>query len=137
MTVAEPAKPALAPLSDRVTWLCRKAMAYLERRGNLLDELADLASVRAGGSDDPEALADALGDSQVFDVLLHRCGWFEQFLPRQMDEAEAGAAIDALIAETGAASVKDMGRVMALIKERHAGQLDMSKASQMVKAKLS
>ena len=61
----------------------------------------------------------------------------EDFLPKQMDDSEIGAAIDALVAETGAASVKDMGRVMALMKERHAGQLDMSKASQMVKAKLA
>jgi len=61
----------------------------------------------------------------------------EEFLPRQMSDAEIGAAIDALVAETGAASLKDMGRVMALIRERHAGQLDMSKASAAVKARLS
>jgi uncharacterized protein YqeY len=61
----------------------------------------------------------------------------EEFLPRQMSDEELGAAIDAIVAETGAASVKDMGRVMALVKERHAGQLDMSKASQAVKAKLA
>ena len=61
----------------------------------------------------------------------------ERFLPRQMDEAELAAALDAIVAETGAASVKDMGRVMAVLKERHAGQLDMSKASAAVKARLS
>lgn len=61
----------------------------------------------------------------------------EEFLPKQMTDAEIAAAIDAAATETNASSVKDMGRVMALIKERHAGQLDMSKASQMVKAKLS
>ena len=61
----------------------------------------------------------------------------EEFLPSQMSEEEAGAAIDAIVAETGAASVKDMGRVMAALKERHAGQLDMAKASGMVKARLS
>jgi uncharacterized protein YqeY len=61
----------------------------------------------------------------------------EAFLPRQMDDAELAAAIDAIVAETGAASVKDMGRVMALVKERHAGQIDMSKASGAVKARLS
>ena len=60
----------------------------------------------------------------------------EDFLPRQMSEEEANAAIDAIIAETGASSVKDMGRVMAVLKERHASQLDMSKASGMVKARL-
>lgn len=61
----------------------------------------------------------------------------EAFLPRQLDEAQTAAAIDAIVAETGAASVKDMGRVMALLKERHAGELDMGRASAAVKAKLS
>lgn len=61
----------------------------------------------------------------------------EDFLPRQMDEDETNAAIDAIVAETGASSVKDMGRVMAALKERHASQLDMSKASGLVKARLS
>ena len=61
----------------------------------------------------------------------------ETFLPKQMSDEEIVTAIDAVAAETGATSVKEMGKVMALIKERHAGQLDMSKASQMVKARLS
>ena len=46
----------------------------------------------------------------------------EEFLPRQMSDEELGAAIDAIVAETGAGAMKDMGRVMALVKERHAGQ---------------
>ena len=61
----------------------------------------------------------------------------DSFLPAQMSDDDAKAAIDAIVAETGAASVKEMGRVMALVKERHAGRLDMSKASGMVKARLS
>jgi uncharacterized protein len=61
----------------------------------------------------------------------------EEFLPKQMSDEEIGALVDALVAETGAGSIKEMGRVMALVKARHAGQLDLSKASQMVKAKLS
>jgi len=61
----------------------------------------------------------------------------EDFLPRQMDEAELAAAVGKIVAETGAASVKDMGRVMALFRERHAGQADMAKASAAVKARLS
>jgi hypothetical protein len=61
----------------------------------------------------------------------------ETFLPRQLDVAELAAAVDAIVAETGAASVKDMGRVMALLRERHAGEVDMGKASAAVKAKLS
>jgi uncharacterized protein YqeY len=61
----------------------------------------------------------------------------EDYLPRQMSEAELAAAVDAIVAETGAASVKEMGRVMALFRERHAGEADMAKASQAVKARLS
>lgn len=60
----------------------------------------------------------------------------EAFLPSQMSEDETRAAIEAIKAETGAASVKDMGKVMAMLKERHGTQLDMSKASGLVKAAL-
>jgi uncharacterized protein YqeY len=61
----------------------------------------------------------------------------EQFLPQQMSEDETKAAIDAIATEIGASSVKDMGKVMAVLKERHATALDMSKASGLVKARLS
>ncbi|MEY4271072.1 MAG: hypothetical protein RLZZ58_2288 [Pseudomonadota bacterium] len=61
----------------------------------------------------------------------------EGFLPTQLTEAEASAAIAAVVAELGATSVKDMGRVMAAVKERHGSQLDMSKASGWVKAALA
>ena len=61
----------------------------------------------------------------------------EGFLPAQMSDEDAGAAIDTIVAETGANSVKDMGRVMAAVRERLAGQLDMAKASALVKARLS
>jgi len=57
----------------------------------------------------------------------------ESFLPKQMSDAEAEAAIKQVIAGVGAQSVKDMGRVMAALKEKHAGQLDLSKAGGMVK----
>jgi len=60
----------------------------------------------------------------------------EEFLPRQMGEDEIAAAIEAIKAEVGATSVRDMGRVMALLKERHASALDMARASAMVKAAL-
>jgi len=61
----------------------------------------------------------------------------ESFLPKQMDEDEARAAIGTIIAELGAASVKDMGRVMAAVKERFSGKMDMGKASGLVKQALS
>lgn len=61
----------------------------------------------------------------------------EGFLPRQMDEAETKAAIAAIRDEIGAAGIKDMGRVMAELKARHATVLDMGKASGWVKESLS
>jgi uncharacterized protein len=61
----------------------------------------------------------------------------ERFLPAQLDEAAAAAAIRALIAEIGAQGIKDMGRTMAALKERFAGEMDFSKASALVKAALA
>jgi hypothetical protein len=61
----------------------------------------------------------------------------ESFLPSQMDEAAMRQAVAAAVAETGAASIKDMGKVMAVLKAKHAASLDMAKAGPMVKASLS
>lgn len=61
----------------------------------------------------------------------------ERFLPKQMSDAEVEAAIKAVIAETGAASMKDMGKVMASLKEKYAGRMDFGKASAQIKASLS
>jgi len=60
----------------------------------------------------------------------------KQFMPEQMDDATMAAAIDAMVAEIGAASLKDMGKVMARLKELHAGKMDFSKASAIVKGRL-
>jgi uncharacterized protein YqeY len=60
----------------------------------------------------------------------------ERFLPKQMSAAEVDAAIDAAVAETGAASVRDMGKVMGVLKAKYAGQMDFGTAGAAVKAKL-
>jgi uncharacterized protein YqeY len=60
----------------------------------------------------------------------------EEFLPRQLSESEAQAAIAAVIKEVGATSPKEMGKVMGVLKERYAGRLDFGKASGQVKALL-
>ena len=60
----------------------------------------------------------------------------ERFLPKQMDAAETDAAIVAAIAESGAASIKDMGKVMAALKAKYSGQMDFSAVGPAVKAKL-
>jgi uncharacterized protein len=61
----------------------------------------------------------------------------EAFLPRQMDDAAIEAAVAAALAETGAANIRDMGKVMAALRARHAATLDMAKAGPLVKMKLS
>ena len=73
-----------------------------------------------------------LADGEAAEVAV-----IERFLPTQMDEAATAAAIEAIKAELGATGMKDMGRVMAELKARHATTLDMSKASAAVKAALS
>jgi uncharacterized protein len=60
----------------------------------------------------------------------------EGYLPRQLDEAEASQAVDAVVAELGATNLKDMGRVMAALKERFGGRMDFAKAGARVKQKL-
>ena len=73
-----------------------------------------------------------LAANEAAEVLV-----IERFLPAQLSDAETTALIEGIKAEIGATSVKDMGRVMATLKERHASALDMSKASGLVKAALA
>ena len=77
------------------------------------------------------------GRQELADAEKAEVAVIERFLPTQMSDAETTAAIEAIKAELGAAGMKDMGRVMAELKARHAANLDMSKASGLVKAALS
>jgi len=61
----------------------------------------------------------------------------ERFLPAQMADGEMATAIAEIVEETGAESIKDMGKVMGALKQRYTGSMDFSKASQMVKEKLA
>ena len=72
-----------------------------------------------------------LADQEKFEI-----GVLQAYLPQQMGEAEIAQAIAAAVAESGASGVKDMGKVMALLKPRLAGRADMGKVSGLVKAKL-
>jgi uncharacterized protein YqeY len=69
-----------------------------------------------------------LADKEAAEIAV-----IEVYMPKQMDEAEAKAAITAVIKETGAASPKDMGKVMGALKAKYAGQMDFGKASGLVK----
>jgi uncharacterized protein len=113
----------------------------IEARGNGKDPISDdeilslqkmikqrteSASVYEQGGR-PELAANERAESAII----------ESFLPKQMDEAETQAAIDAAIAETGAAGPKDMGKVIAALKGAYAGRMDFGKASGLVKAALA
>jgi uncharacterized protein len=69
-----------------------------------------------------------LADAEEAEIVV-----IERFLPKQMSDDEARAAIQAVITETGASSMKDMGRVMAGVKVRHAGELEPARASALVR----
>ncbi len=73
-----------------------------------------------------------LVDQETAEIVL-----IERFLPAQLDESAARAAVKALIGEIGAAGIKDMGRTMAALKERYTGQMDFTKASALVKEALT
>ena len=77
------------------------------------------------------------GRQELADIEASEVAVIEDFLPAQLSDDEAQAAIKAIAAELGATSLKDMGKVMAAVKERHGSELDMSKASGWVKAALS
>jgi uncharacterized protein YqeY len=70
------------------------------------------------------------------DVEAAEIAVIQAYLPKQMSEDEVKAAIAAAIAATGATAMKDMGKVVAMLKEKHSGQMDFGKASGMVKAAL-
>jgi len=73
-----------------------------------------------------------LADAEEAEITV-----IERFLPKQMSEEEALAAISAIIAETGASGMKDMGRVMGLVKERLAGKIEPARASGLVRSALA
>lgn len=77
------------------------------------------------------------GRTELAEAEKSELAVIEEYLPAQMDDAAMTAAIEAIKAETGAEGMKDMGKVMGLLKQRHGGEMDMGKASGAVKAALS
>ena len=108
------------------------------RPGPPVDDAAIIAMLRGMAKSRAESVAmyrqggrEELAAKEEAEIAV-----IDSFLPQQMDDAAMAAAIDAAVAETGAASVKDMGKVMAALKGKHAAVLDMAKAGPMVKARL-
>jgi len=84
-----------------------------------------------------EALYRQGGRPELADAEQAEIAIIERFLPQQMGDDEARAAVAAVIAELGATSMKDMGRVMAEVKARHASSIEPARASGLVKAALA
>jgi len=81
-------------------------------------------------------LYDEGGRPELAERERAEIGVIEEFLPRQLDATETEAAIAAAIAEVGAATIRDMGRVMAALKAKYTGQMDFGAVGPMIKARL-
>ena len=82
------------------------------------------------------AIYEQAGRQELADQERAEIAVIQGFLPQQLDEAETRAAIEAAIAETGAASMKDMGKVIGALRGKYAGRMDFAKASGLVKEML-
>ncbi len=103
-----------------------------------LDDAAILAVMSKMVKQRRDSIAqfEAGGRQDLADIETAEIAVIEAYLPRQMDEAEMKSAIAAAIAESGAASAKDIGKVMGVLKAKYAGRMDFQKASAAVKAAL-
>ena len=122
----------LAKLKDRDIEQ-RTAKQPMEDDALVIDTLQKMAKQRRESIE----LYEKGGREELAAVERGELAVIEDFLPRQMDEAETKAAIEAIKAELGASGMKDMGRVMAELKARHGTVLDMGRASGWVKESLA
>lgn len=141
-------KEALKQKKTDETATIRLILAALKDR-----DISARSSGNAGGIDDNEILGmlgtmikqrqesikmyvDAgrvdLAEKEETEVAI-----IKQFMPRELSNEELDQAITSAIEETGAESIKDMGKIMGILKQRYAGQVDMKKAGEVVKAKLN
>jgi uncharacterized protein YqeY len=141
-------KQAMKARDQRTTSTLRMVLAKLkdkdiEARGTGKTDGIDDASVLSvlqgmvKQRRDSIALYAQGGRQDLVDQENEEIAVIERFLPQQLDAAAAEAAVKAVIAEIGAGSVKDMGRVMTALRERYAGQMDFQQASGLVKAALA
>jgi uncharacterized protein len=99
-------------------------------------ELLELLAKMIKQREESEKIYADAGRTDLAQAEGEEVAIIREFLPKQLSDADMAKAIDEAIAETGAESVKDMGKVMAALKGRYAGQMDFGKASGAVKAKL-
>ena len=109
------------PRRDKITEA--EVLALLQKM--IKQRRESVAAYHRGGRQD-------LADQEAQEITV-----IEEFLPRQMDETEMRDAVATVIKDLGCAGLKDMGRVMAALKARHAGQMDLVKASALAKELLT
>jgi len=109
-------------VDERITLDDTQVLAVIEKM--IKQRREAIAQFEAGGRDD-------LAAKELAEVAL-----LQTYMPEPLSQAEVEGLVAAAIAETGAASVKDMGKVMALVKTRAAGRADMSAVSAIIKSKL-
>jgi uncharacterized protein YqeY len=149
-------------LRDRIGQALKQAMKDKDQGRLATLRLINAAikdqEIAARGSDEPAALGDAEIRAILARMVKQRhesvrayeeggrvdlaereraeMSVIEEFLPRQLDKDEIDAAIDRAIAEVGAATIRDMGKIMGKLKERHAGQMDFGAVGAQVKTRL-
>jgi uncharacterized protein YqeY len=115
----------------------RDIAARTAGKGEATDaELLELFAKMIKQREESEKIYREAGRAELATQEAEEIAIIREFLPVQLSDADAQKAIADAIAETGASSVKDMGKVMAALKARYAGQMDFAKASALVKAKL-
>ena len=106
------------------------------REGVSDDEILSLLAKMVKQREESAAAYDGGGRPELANAERDEIDVIREFMPKQMSAEETKAAIQKVIAETGAASIKDMGKVMGALKERFAGQMDFAKAGAAVKETL-
>jgi uncharacterized protein YqeY len=114
----------------------------IEARGNGKDPLSDdellqLFQKMVKQRQESAKIYEDNGRAELAAQEREEISHIQSFMPKQMDEAEAKAAIEKVVAELGASGLKDMGKVMGELKARYAGTMDFGKANGIVKAVLS
>ncbi len=99
-------------------------------------ELLELLAKMIKQREESEKIYADAGRAELAQQEHEEIAIIREFLPKQLSDAEMEKAVNAAIAEAGAASVKDMGKVMAALKARYAGQMDFARAGALVKSKL-
>jgi uncharacterized protein len=137
-------KAAMKAKNQRTISTVRMILAELKNRDVATRGQADTAGL---AEDDIRRMLQAMVKQRRESIMLYEKGnradlaqqereeitIIESFLPRQLDEGEIEAAARAVIAETGAAGAREIGRVMAALRERHAGAIDLGRAGAIVR----